>query len=182
MLDLGHDIFRDYLVTARYKQLEHAQKRRNENVTFMVGDLVMYQRRSWKKNLSQKLQTIWRGPYQVTEIDEHGNLRLNMPRKYSRHLVFAPDMVKHSDNHPENLHKFVLPMDNKEIEYPFERISDHRTTKNGKQYLVHRKGYDEEKNTWEPAKIIVKDALEAVKEYKEVLAELGESPMDMDSE
>ena len=26
MLDLGHDIFRDYLVTARYKQLEHAQK------------------------------------------------------------------------------------------------------------------------------------------------------------
>ena len=44
MLDLGHNIFRDYLVTARYKQLENAQKRRNENVTFKLGDLVMYQR------------------------------------------------------------------------------------------------------------------------------------------
>ena len=74
MLDLGHDIFRDYLVSARYKQLEHAQKRRRENVTFKLGDLVMYQRRSWKKNLSQKLQTIWRGLYQVTEIDKHVNL------------------------------------------------------------------------------------------------------------
>ena len=46
MLDLGHDIFRDYLVSARYKQLEHAQKQRRENVTFKVGHLVMYQRRS----------------------------------------------------------------------------------------------------------------------------------------
>ena len=27
MLDLGHDIFRDYLATARYKQHQHAQKR-----------------------------------------------------------------------------------------------------------------------------------------------------------
>ena len=73
MHDLGYNVFRYYLVAARYKQLENAQKRRKENVTFKVGDLVMYQRRSWKKNLSQKLQTIWRGPYQVTDIDKHGN-------------------------------------------------------------------------------------------------------------
>ena len=53
---------------------------------------------------------------------------------------------------------------------------------NGKQYLVHWKGYDEDENTREPAKIMEKDAPEAVKDYKDVLAELGESPMDMDSE
>ena len=60
--------------------------------------------------------------------------------------------------------------------------TDHRTTKNGKQQLVHWKGYDQDKNTWKPAKMIEKDAPEAVKDYKEVLAELGESPMDMDLE
>ena len=73
-------------------------------------------------------------------------------------------------------------MDNKDIQYTIERITVHRTTKKGKQYLVHWKGYDEDENTWEPAKSIEKDAPEAVKDYKEVLAELGESPMDMDSE
>ena len=73
-------------------------------------------------------------------------------------------------------------MDHEEIQYTIERITDQRTTKNGKQYLVHWKGYDEDENTWEPAKIIEKDAPEAVKDYKEVLAELGESTMDMDLE
>ena len=116
------------------------------------------------------------------EIDEHGNLRLNMPRKSSRHPVFAPDMVKHYHDHPENLHKFKFPMDHKDVQYTIERITDHRNTKNGKQYLVHWKGYDEDENTWEPAKIIEKDAPQAVKDYQEILAELGESPMDMDSE
>ena len=42
MLGLGQDIFCEYLVTARYKQIEHASMRRNENVTFKVGDLVIY--------------------------------------------------------------------------------------------------------------------------------------------
>ena len=142
----------------------------------------MYQRRSWKKNISQKLQTIRRGPYQFTEIDEHGNLRLNMPRQYSRYPVFAPDMLKHYHDHPENLRKFQFPIDHEEIQYTIERITDHRTTKNGKQYLVRWKGYDKDENTWELAKIIKKNAPEAVKDYNEVLVELGESPMDMDSE
>ena len=68
------------------------------------------------------------------------------------------------------------------MQYTIEGIAHHRTSKNGMQFLVHWKGYDEDENTWEPAKIIEKDAPEAVKDYKEVLAELGESPMDMDSE
>ena len=105
-----------------------------------------------------------------------------MPRQYSRYPVCAPDMLKHYHDHPENLRKFDSPMDHEEIPYIIERITDHRTTKNGKQYLVHRKGYHEDENTWAPAKIIEKDAPEAVKDYEDVLAELGESLMDMDSE
>ena len=48
MLEFGHEIFRDYLITVYYKQLENAQKRPHENIILKVGDLVMYQRRSWK--------------------------------------------------------------------------------------------------------------------------------------
>ena len=132
MHDRGQDIFRDYLVPARYKQFEYAQKRRRENVIFKVGDLVMYQRRSWKKNLSQKLQTIWRGLYQVTDIDEQGNLRLNMLGQYSRDPFFTPDMLKHYHDHSEYLRKFEFPMDHEEIQFTIERITDHRTTMNGK--------------------------------------------------
>ena len=182
MLVLEHDIFCDYLITARYKQLEHGQMRQNENDNFKVGDLVMYQRTSWKNNLSQKLQTIWRGPYQVREINKYGNLRLNIPRKYSRLPCFAPDMVKHYLDHPENLRKFAFPMDHEEVQYSIESITDHRNTKNDKQYLVHCKVFDEEENTWEPAVIIEKDDPEVVKDYKDVLVELGECPIDMDSE
>ena len=63
----------------------------------------MYQRRSFKKNLAQKLQTIWCGPYQVTSIDENGNLRLNIPRCYSRHPVYAPDIVMEWGLDPQDL-------------------------------------------------------------------------------
>ena len=105
-----------------------------------------------------------------------------MRRQYSRHPVFAPDMLKHYHNHAENLCQFQFPMDHEGIQYTIERITDLRTTKNRKQYLVHWKGYDEDENTWEPAKVMENDAPEAVKDYKEVLVELGESPMDMASE
>ena len=79
-LELSHMVYHDDLLLTQFKQLQYAQKRRNRNITFKVGDLVMYQRRSFKKNLAQKLQTIWHGPYQVTAIDKQGNLRLNISR------------------------------------------------------------------------------------------------------
>ena len=101
---------------------------------FKVGDLVMYQRRSFKKNLAQKLQTIWRGPYQVTAIDEHGNLKLNIPRRYSLHPVFAPDMLKHYHDNPE--HQRNIPEDEEAPLYTIERIMDHKMSKDGKKYLL----------------------------------------------
>ena len=142
----------------------------------------MYQRRSWKENLSQKLQTIWRGPYQVTNIDKHGNLRLNIPRRYFRHPVFAPDMLKHYHNNPEHLQNSETLPDSEDIQYTIGRITDNRTTKDGKQYLVHWRGYDDDENTWEPAEAIEKDAQVSVNNYQGVLTELGEEPMDRDSE
>ena len=157
---------------SRYKQLEYEQKRRNANITFKLGDLVMYQRRSFKKNLTQKLQTIWQGPYQFTAIDEHGILRLNIPRRYSRHPVFAPDMLKHYHDKPE--HQRKIPEDEVAPLYTIARIIDYKTTKDGKKYLIRWKGYDEDEDTWEPADNIEEDAPGSVADYRDMLDELGE--------
>ena len=155
-----------------YKQLDNAQKCRNANITFKVGDLVMYQRRSFKKNLAQKLQTIWRGPYQVTAIDEYGNLRLNIPRCYSRHLVFAPDMLKHYHDNLENQRN--IAEDKEAPLYTIDQIIDHKITKDGKKYLIRWKGYDEDEDTWTPADNIKEDAPGSVEDYREMLDQLGE--------
>ena len=72
---------------------------------------------------------------QVTEIDKHGNLRLNIPRCYSRHRVFAPDMLKHYHDNPEH-QRNISPEDKEPDQYTINRIIDHTTTKDGKKYLV----------------------------------------------
>ena len=132
----------------------------------------MYQRRSFKKNLAQKQQTIWRGPYQVTAIDEHGNLRLNISRRYSRHPVFTPDRLKHYHDNPE--HQRNIPEDEEAPLYTIDRIIDHKKTKDGKKYLVRWKGYDEDEDTWEPADNIEEGAPGSVEDYRDMLDELGE--------
>ena len=170
-LELSHKVYHDNLVISHYKELEYAQKRRNVNITFKVGDLVMYQRRSFKKNLAQKLQTIWRGPYQLTAIDDHGNLRLNIPTRYSHHRVFDPDLLKHYHDNPE--HQRNIPEDEGTL-YTIERIIDHKITKDGKKYLIHRKAYDEDEDTWELADNIEEDAPGSVEDYRDMLDKIGE--------
>ena len=109
-----------------------------------VGDLVIYQRRFFKKNLAQKLQTIWRGPYQITAIEEHSNLRLtsNMSRRYSCHPVFAPNMLKYYYDNPE--HQRNIPENEEAPLYTIERIIDLKITKNGKKYLMRWTGFNED--------------------------------------
>ena len=116
----------------------------------------MYQRRSYKKNHAQKLQTIWRGLYQVTAIDEDSNLRLNIRRRYSRQPVFAPDMLKHYHDNPE--HQQNIPEDEEAPLYTIEWIIYHKMTKDGKKYLIRWKGYNKDDDTWKPAVNIEEDA------------------------
>ena len=112
------------------------------------------------------------GPYQVTAIDEHGNLRLNIPRRYSRHPVFTLDMLKHYHDNPE--HQRNIPEDEEAPLYTIERIIDHKITKDGKKYLIRWKGYDKDEDTWEPADNIKEDAPGSVEDYRDMLDELGE--------
>ena len=118
----------------------------------------------------------------MTDIDKHGHLRLNIPRRYSRYTVFAPVMLKHYHNDPEHLQNLETLPDKEDVQYTIERITNHKITKDGKQYLVHWRGYDEDENTWEPTAAIEKDAPGAVNDYQDIPTELGKEPMDMDFE
>ena len=91
-------------------------------------------------------------------------------------------MLKHYHDDPDNLCTFEHLQDNEDTQYTIERITNHRTTQDGKQYLIHWRGYDEDENTWEPTEAIEKDAPRAVDDYKNVLAESGEAPMDINSD
>ena len=169
-LDISNQIAHDALTLGRYKQGRYSQPRRNTAINFKVGEQVMYPRRTYKKGLAHKLQSTWRGPYQVTKIDKHGNCHLNIPRRYSRHPVFAPDMLKKYHDNPEHQRETVREETEDNV-YLIERIIDQRQGKDGLEYLVQWKGYDEDENTWEPARNIEEDAPGAVEDFRDMLAE-----------
>jgi hypothetical protein len=179
-MDLSNRIAHDELTATRVKQARYSQKRRNANKTFDVGDLVMYQRRTWKKERARKLQTIWRGPYKVLKVDRFGNCTLNIPKKNNRHPVFATDMLKlyHDDpehkREPTDIEMGDADADVDEEHYPIDRIIDHGKRQGKDKYLVQWQGYDEEENTWEDCKKIEEDAPEVVRAY---LRMLGEDPI-----
>ena len=171
-MDISNKIAHDALTMSRYKQARWSQGRRNPNITFDIGDLVMYQRRTFTKGLAHKLQDIWKGPYKVTSVDSHGNCTLDIPGN-QRHPIFATDMLKHYHDDPEHKREpSDVDMDDADAAgfYVIDRIIDHRT-KNGKyQYLVSWKGYDEDENTWEEAFKIEEDAPQATIDFHQMLS------------
>jgi transposase InsO family protein len=157
-LSISNKIAHDALTMYRYAQARHSQGRRNPEIVFDVGDLVMYQARTNEKGLAKKLRDIWRGPYRVTAIDKHGNCTLDLPGSQRRHPVFATDMLKHYHDNPEHQRE---PADSSDIDmdeaggryYVLEFILDHRVNKRKDdryEYLCKWKGYDDNENTWEP--------------------------------
>jgi hypothetical protein len=170
-MDLNNKIAHDEITATQVKQARYAQDGRNANKSFNVGDYVMYQRRTWKKHLSHKLHTVWKGPYKVTKVDKFGNCTLDIPKKYNRHPVFATDMLKLYHNDPEHgrdptqlvIHEDYEPL------YPIERIIDQRKHQGKDQYLVKWQGYDEDENTWEVCRKIEEDAPEIVEQYNRML-------------
>ena len=81
-------------------------------------------------------------------------------------------MLKHYHNNPK--HQRDIPDDEEAPLYNIDRIIDHRMTKDGKKYLAHWKGYDEDEETWEPADNIEEDTSASVEDYRDMLDELGE--------
>ena len=81
-------------------------------------------------------------------------------------------MLKHYHDIPE--HQRNIPVDKDASLYTIDWIIDHKMTKDGKKYLIRWQGYDGDEDTWEPADNIEEDAPGSVKDYRDMLDELGE--------
>ncbi|GAA6054862.1 hypothetical protein NBRC10513_006213 [Rhodotorula toruloides] len=157
---------RDALAAAKVRQAAQANKKRGDEPTFSVGDLVMVDssdRRSRYKTRSQdaraaKLFARWDGPYEVVEcFPDSSTYRLNLPFADRSHPVFHASKLKayHAndvDDFPARELPRPEPMDVEgEEEYIVEAIVDEKGRGRSKKYLVKWRGYPESENTWEGA-------------------------------
>jgi hypothetical protein len=170
-MDQSNQVAHDELTATRVKQARYSQKRRNPEVTFTIGDMVMYRKRTWKKGLAHKLQPVWKGPYRIESIDKFGNCTLDLPGKSNRHPVFATDMLKLYHDDPDHQRDVSdITMDDAEDRlHEVDRIIDHRTKKGVYQYLIQWKGYDEDENTWEEAAKVGKTAPRSVSDFHKMI-------------
>lgn len=74
------------------------------------------------------------------------------------------DMLKHYHDDPKH-QRYEASDDSEGNLYIIDRIVDRRHKSDRTKYLVQWKGFDEHKNTWEPAEQIEEDASRAVEGF-----------------
>ena len=80
---------RKALEATRERMSLHANKRRADNPTYRVGDLVMLSSRTIKtKRPSKKLDHKFHGPFQVERVVSPTAIRLTLPHKWKKHPTF----------------------------------------------------------------------------------------------
>jgi hypothetical protein len=166
-LRTSNKIAHDAIEYFRFRQGKYSGPRRNTAISFEVGNLVMYKRRTFDKGKVHKLHSIWRGPYSITSIDDNGNCTLDLPKGDRRHPVFATDMLKLYHDNPDNQRITEVPddTDDDEVQYEIEHLVNHKVI-NGKDfYLVRWKGYDQDEDTWEPVSNLEETAAEMIAKY-----------------
>ena len=160
-------ISQDALEAFRYNQSRYSSQRRNPRVEFKLGDMVMYQRRTFEKGKTKKLHSVWRGPYKITQIDERGNCTLDLPKRDRRHPVFATDSLKLYHENPDSQRGMIIDStpDGEEPLYEIDKLIDRKTVNGQDFYLVRWLGYDEDEDTWEPRTSLERDAMDALEEF-----------------
>ena len=119
---------------------------------------------------SKKLTEKWIGPYEVTWVTPNV-VKLKLPKTLRIHpvvnvscvkpylgplpgqLMSQPDPIQVSEEHSE--------------EYKVDYIVASRIYRRQLQYLVHWKGYEEHKHTWEPASNVKNAPLVVERFYRE---------------
>jgi hypothetical protein len=157
---------RDALAAAKVRQAQQANKKRNDEPTFAVGDLVMVDssdRRSRYKTRTQdsraaKLFPRWDGPYKVIEAyPQTSNYKLDLPTGDRAHPVFHSSKLKaYKLNNPATFPSRHPPRPEPldvegEKQFVVEAIVDEKGRGRARRYLVKWVGYPDSENTWEPA-------------------------------
>jgi hypothetical protein len=123
---------------------------------FNIGDKVWLQAKQIKVHQqSVKLGPKQLGPFKVTEVRSDIDYKLALPPALQIHNVFHVDHLSPYKGNEVNGQVPPLPepvsIEGKE-EYEVDHIRDSKLFSHTLKYLVQWTGYEEGKDTWEPAK------------------------------
>jgi hypothetical protein len=157
---------KDSLTAAKISQAHHANKDREPEPSFKVGDRVMLatsnRRREYtqaKKGRVAKFMPRFDGPYEITSCHpETSNYTLRIPnhRGDKANTFHVSHLKQHRGNDDGQFPGRALPRpgpivtENGSSEYYVEKILDERKRGRGMQYLVRWLGYGEESDLWLP--------------------------------
>jgi hypothetical protein len=100
-------------------------------------------------------------------VGKHGQAyRLKLPPFLKIHNVFHVSLLEPWNSQQCTIDEREFLKVQSHDKYEVKSIQDHRDTNEGRQYLVHWKGYSHNDDTWEPESHL-ENALEKVKEYLE---------------
>ena len=119
---------------------------------------------------SKKLTEKWIGPYEVTQVTPNA-VKLKLPKTLRIHPVVNVSRVKPYlgplPNQPMSQPSPIQVSEERNKEYEVDYIVASRIYRRQLQYLVHWKGYEEHKHTWEPASNVKNAPLVVEHFYKE---------------
>jgi hypothetical protein len=131
------------------RQEKQANKHKTERPILEEGDKVYLSRKNIKtRRPSNKLDFRKLGPYEVRAKISDTVYELKLPEETRVHPRFHISLLEPAPKE--------VPLSNEQVmgeaEYEVEQIKAHRKRRGQTEYLVKWKGYDENENTWEPAK------------------------------
>jgi len=122
--------------------------------TFQVGDWVMVNAKNIKtRRLTKKLDYKLRGKFRIKRLIGTNAYELELPPITGKiHSVFHISLLEpyHLNNIPGGCSPTPPPVNLEETEYHVEKIRTSKLRKGRVRYLVSRKGYGPDDDTWEP--------------------------------
>ena len=135
------------------ERIKHYYDKHRQNApSLQIGDFVYLRRRTLGKNeynikskrSSDKLDSIHLGPFKITQLLPHDNVKLALPERMRIHPEFhisllLPTKIQESNASNEAVDEFEV-----------EAVLDRRINQMGKtEYLIKWVGYSSDENTWE---------------------------------
>ena len=113
----------------------------------------------WK---CRKLDHVQIEPFKVEQQTSNVNYRLKLPEKAQIHWNFHISLLEPAPADAQVKTEWNMK---KEDEYDVEKILNKREVRGKTQYLVKWLGYEDKKNSWEPAENLSPETAEKIEEY-----------------
>ena len=163
----------DAIHEAQTSQAYHANRHRDLNRTFAVGDDVLLSTKGLKvkflaKN-SHKLQPLYIGPFKITQKLSPVSYRLQLPPTLRIHDVIYISKLRpyHAPTTPANSREHILLEDSGTRLYIVEALLRSRSPRGRPtEYLVKWKDFPEHESTWEPRSMLIEDVPELVHDFE----------------